>query len=704
MRLPRARPLCVAAALVLPLAALSLPPLAASAAGSLSGSRIDDPTPLSEAHFGFSVAGLGDVDGDGTADLAVGAPGQGVVYVVSGSTHAVLHKISDPDNLTGTQCEPTTESPSPCDFGLAVASAGDVDIDGVDDIAVGAPGIFGAEIAIPCIDLSQPCPQEGRAFVFSGRTGTLLKTLAHDGPNQGAAIVSLGSIDGDQVPDFAVVAPGDPGGTGGLVAAFAGSDGHELWTTLAPGATQGITGLAYASAELAAIPDVDGEHDVIVGAPCYSVGQQFCVGRAYVLSGASGATLRVHDNPAPLAFAGFGSGVAGIGDQNADGVADYAVSDPGAAASAHSQIHLYSGATGMQLLAPLSSPTDERNEATSSRQTMTLTGVDDKDGDGAPDFWLGAASSGAAYLLNKDGHVLETASDTQSGSDFGLAMSAIPAPPGEPGLDVVVGAPTRSVGAVTEAGSVFLLRAEADLQVSKSGTPATIAPGGTLTYDITVFNAGPSVALGISLTDPISAVATLDQASLADDPTCGFDSPSHTVTCAVGALAPGATFKVEFRVTLADNASVPSTVVNTASVTSLTTDPAPGNNISTTGAQVTCDVVGTPGDDVLVGTAAGETVCGLGGDDVLIGLGANDVLVGGDGDDTLIGNGGDDTLLGGPGNDRLFGQGGNDSLFGGAGDDRLYGGPGDNVLDGGPGSDFCKTQAGAGMVKNCETK
>jgi len=696
----------VAAALVLPLGALCSPPLAAPAAGSLSGIRIDDPTPLSEAHFGFSVAGLGDVDGDGTADLAIGAPGQGIVYVISGSTHAVLHKISDPDNLTGTQCEPTAASPSPCEFGFAVASAGDVDIDGVDDVAVGAPGIFGAEIAIPCIDLSQPCPQEGRAFVFSGRTGALLKTLAHDGPNQGAAIISVGSIDGDQVPDFAVVAPGDPGGMGGLVAGFAGSDGHELWTTLAPSATQGIIGLAYASAELAAIPDVDGDgkYDVIVGAPCYSVGQQFCVGRAYVLSGASGATLRVHDNPAPLAFAGFGSGVAGIGDQNADGVADYAVSDPGAAASAGSQIHLYSGATGMQLLAPLSSPADERNGATSSRQTMALAGVDDKDGDGAPDFWLGAASTGFAYLLNKDGHVLETASDTQSGADFGLAMSAIPAPPGEPGLDVVVGAPTRSVGTVTEAGSVFLLRAEADLQVSKSGTPATIAPGGTLTYDITVFNAGPSVALGIALGDPISAVATLDHASLADDPTCGFDAPSHTVTCAVGALAPGATFKVEFRVTIADNASVPSTVVNTASVTSLTTDPAPGNNTSTTGTQVTCDLVGTPGDDVLVGTAAGETICGLSGDDVLVGLAANDVLVGGDGDDTLIGNGGDDTLLGGPGNDRLFGQGGNDSLFGGAGDDRLYGGPGGNVLDGGPGSDFCKTQAGGGMVKNCETQ
>ena len=683
--------------------AIWVPWLSVHGAGSATGVRIDNPVPATNAHFGFTVAGLGDINGDGTADVAVGAPTQGSVFLISGSSHVLLHAISDPDNLDGTQCEPTPDEPSPCDFGLAVAGAGDVNNDGVDDVAVGAPGIFGGAVAIPCIDPSQPCPQDGRAFVFSGKTGALILRLAHDGPNQGAAIVKLGSIDGDAIPDLAVVAPGQTS-KGGLVAAFAGSDGHELWTTFAPPATEGIKGLLFASSTLAGVPDVDGDgkRDLVVGAPCYSIGQELCVGRALVLSGATGALIRVHDNPTPLGSDEFGVGVAGIGDQNSDGVADYAISEPGSALSVGSLIHVFSGATGTPLSAPLVGPADERNAPDSSRLTMALAGVDDKNGDGRPDFWLGAAKTGAAYLLNNQGLKLETAADSESETNFGIAMAALAAPSGQPGLDVVVGAPTRSVGVVQAAGAVFLLRAEADLQVTKTATSSTVAPGGVMTYSVTVFNAGPSAAFGVKLSDPIQPPLELLPASLSDDSACTFTVASDELECAIDTLAPGESFKVEFETMVPDDVSVPSTVGNTATVTAVTTDPVTANNTATTSTLVTCDIVGTPGDDVLVGTPAGATICGVGGDDVLIGLGGSDVLIGGTGDDILIGGSGDDTLLGGPGNDRLIGEIGNDNLFGDAGDDQLLGGSGTDQLDGGPGDDFCKAQSGAGTVTNCE--
>jgi uncharacterized repeat protein (TIGR01451 family) len=678
---------------------------ASAAAGSLTGIRVDDPVPAADAHFGLSVAGTGDVNADGAADFAVGAPGQGLVYIISGSTTAVLHSIGDPDNLAGTQCEPSAADPSPCAFGFAVGRVGDVDGDGIEDVAVGAPGVLDPGLPLPCPFPDQPCPQLGRVFIFSGASGALIRRLDQDGPNQGAAVVGLGSINGDAVPDVAAVAPGRPTGQGGLVAAFSGANGKEIWSTLAPGATEGIKGLTPASAPFARIADVtgDGTPDLLLGAPLDSNGQSFFIGRAYVVSGASGALVRTHDNPTPLAGDAFGAGVAGIGDQNGDGVDDYAISEPGSAASPGSLVHLYSGATGEALGAPLPSPADERNPPNASRQSMALSGIDDKDEDGKPDFWLGATKTGAAFLLNRQGQVLETAADPVPDTNFGFATSPIGALAGESGLDVVVGAPTRAVGTVAGAGAVFLLRPEADLRVSKTVTPPKAVPGGTLSYTVTVTNEGPSTATGVEVTETIPSPLVLVPASLADDPSCAFDPASAEVACAVGSLGVGASFGLDFQVGVPDDALVPSNISNQASATAVTADPTPANNTGSAEAQLGCDVVGSAGDDVLVGTGPGESICGLGGDDHLVGLGANDVLVGGEGNDILHGGSGDDTLRGGSGADRLYGQAGADVLAGGAGDDELFGGPGVDVLDGGAGTDTCKAQADGGTVIGCES-
>jgi hypothetical protein len=102
---------------------------------------------------------------------------------------------------------------------------------------------------------------------------------------------------------------------------------------------------------------------------------------------------------------------------------------------------------------------------------------------------------------------------------------------------------------------------------------------------------------------------------------------------------------------------------------------------------VVCDIVGTPGDDVLRGTAGADRICGFGGDDVLVGGAGWDELRSGDGNDRLIGGRGRDVLVGESGDDRLFGGGGRDTLDGGPGNDRIEGGFARDVLSGGNGND-----------------
>jgi hypothetical protein len=94
---------------------------------------------------------------------------------------------------------------------------------------------------------------------------------------------------------------------------------------------------------------------------------------------------------------------------------------------------------------------------------------------------------------------------------------------------------------------------------------------------------------------------------------------------------------------------------------------------------VTADVVGTPGDDVLIGTPDADVISGGGGRDTIKGYGGNDILCGGPGRDKIYG---------GAGSDMIFGEGGDDSgglrgLFGGAGEDvAVYGGGGIDLCEG----------------------
>lgn len=102
---------------------------------------------------------------------------------------------------------------------------------------------------------------------------------------------------------------------------------------------------------------------------------------------------------------------------------------------------------------------------------------------------------------------------------------------------------------------------------------------------------------------------------------------------------------------------------------------------------ISTELRGGPGNDVIVGGSGIDLLDGGPGNDRLYGSRGNDVLRGGPGNDALVGGSGDDLLDGGSERDRLYGQWGNDILLGTAGNDALYGGSGRDVLIGGADSD-----------------
>lgn len=143
--------------------------------------------------FGSAVAGLGDADGDGRSDVAVGAPfgstsvgvDAGMAYVISGSTGAVITEMEPVDGQPGDR------------FGSALAGAGDVDGDDLADLVVAAPNhdLVGNKT--------------GRVAILSGLGGLL---GVHDGSADGAAfgkaIAGRGNFDGIGPRDIVVAATG----------------------------------------------------------------------------------------------------------------------------------------------------------------------------------------------------------------------------------------------------------------------------------------------------------------------------------------------------------------------------------------------------------------------------------------------------------------------------------------------------------------
>ncbi|MFZ5863100.1 MAG: DUF11 domain-containing protein [Nitrospirota bacterium] len=145
---------------------------------------------------------------------------------------------------------------------------------------------------------------------------------------------------------------------------------------------------------------------------------------------------------------------------------------------------------------------------------------------------------------------------------------------------IVSSTSTESAPANNTSTTTTTVTPSANLSIIKSDSPDPVLAGQNLTYTITVNNAGPSSATGVTVTDVLPANVALVSAT----PSQGTCSGTTTITCSIGTLNNAASATVTIVVT--PTAAAAGTLSNTATVTSSVSDPNTSNNSSTTGTTV----------------------------------------------------------------------------------------------------------------------
>jgi len=335
------------------------------------------------AQFGRSVSTAGDVNGDGYADVVVGAhlydngqTNEGRAYLYRGTA-------------TGLELNPAWVSESnqaDARYGVSVATCGDSNGDGYADVLVGA------EL------YTNGATSEGRAYLYEGSSLGLASTPAwtaesdQAGAQFGQVVATAGDVNGDGYSDAIVGAPNfdntqfDEGRAYLYLGSASGPSVNSGWIA---GSTQSDAHFGFA---LAPAGDVngDGYADVIVG--CYFCDNgQTDEGRAFVYLGtAGGLSLTVGwAAESNAANANFGYSVATAGDVNGDGYSDVIVGAP-----AQYDISNPPGRAMVYFGSPSGpSSTPDFTYAGDPHDASVVATAGDMNGDGYSDFLVGSEGS-----------------------------------------------------------------------------------------------------------------------------------------------------------------------------------------------------------------------------------------------------------------------------------------------------------------------
>ncbi len=429
----------------------------------LTGALFNDGT-------GTAVAG-GDINGDGFADLLVGAPGAGVgqldgvgvVYVVYGApTFNAQLSLGALDGSRGFRIEGNVEG---AETGSAVGYAGDLNGDGLGDLLIGAPGfavgdkgaagrayvVFGRHVFPPRLALSS----------LSGSAGLVISGVNADS-NVGHVVATAGDLNGDGYDDALITAPGTSragANESGAVYVLYGraTFAANLDVNKISGATgfriEGAAAGDHAGWAADGGGDVngDGRDDLVIGAPD-AVGYD---GRAYVVLGATArpnvvdlGMLNGTDGVRLLGSETHGASGAAVGlaDINGDGYDDVLVGASAAGKGsarfagrvdilfgrptlgAEINLGTFDAGSGLSVLGAVAG--DQAGQA--------LSGGGDGDGDGFDELLVGAPNRGIGPSGNTGAVFL-----VRGGPTLGIPNRVTH--PGTPGDDIVTGSAAADV-------------------------------------------------------------------------------------------------------------------------------------------------------------------------------------------------------------------------------------------------------------------